>query len=246
MKYSCHSRTAFTLIELLIVIAIIAILAGLLLSSIAKIQTTAQQTQSLNNLRQWGSALNLLLSDRGNRLPWEGQPITPTSATAWYNVLPPYMSQLPMSKMTVATYPKAGQKSVWINPAVPTFVNNNYQSKFLFCYAMNYYLSTGALPQLNVARIAKPSATVFLAETLDSYANLNPTYIVALFLKGDILKPDGTWTAQADAAANFLFCDGHVSLKKRREFDPNFGGTATKSPPDPNFTFLPYVGAVQQ
>jgi prepilin-type N-terminal cleavage/methylation domain-containing protein/prepilin-type processing-associated H-X9-DG protein len=246
MNHKYRTRTAFTLLELLIVIAIIAILAALLLGSMGKIQSNAQQVQSLSNLRQFGAALNLSLGDRNNNLPWEGQPITIASRTAWYNVLPPYMNELPMSKMTPTTYPRAGQKSVWINPAVPTWENNQFKYQFLFCYAMNYYLSTGAIPMLNVARIAKPSATVFLSETIDNYANSNPAYIKALFLKGDILKPDGTWTPQADAGANFLFCDGHVALKKRSEFDSKFGANSLKSPPDPNFTFVPYTGAAQQ
>ncbi len=62
-------RRAFTLVEMLVVIAIIAILAGLLLPAISKGKEAGRGAACLSNLHQIGLALQMYAGENNNKLP---------------------------------------------------------------------------------------------------------------------------------------------------------------------------------
>lgn len=78
---------AFTLLELLVVVAIISILATLLFPAIRNALESAHSTNCKNNLRNWGTAVFLYMQQNDGRLP---SSLTGTSAThkpkstTWY------------------------------------------------------------------------------------------------------------------------------------------------------------------
>ena len=99
---TCSTRVrienGFSLIELLAVMAMIALLTSLLLSAVSKAKEAARATACLSNLRQIGLALQLYTQDNGNRLPVmrDQAPLTNNpSAGMWpgmETVLKPYLS----------------------------------------------------------------------------------------------------------------------------------------------------------
>jgi prepilin-type processing-associated H-X9-DG protein/prepilin-type N-terminal cleavage/methylation domain-containing protein len=72
MKVNARIRTsiAFTLIELLLVIAIIAILAALLLPTLQQAQARSRRVQCLSQLKQIGLSLHSFAHDHENKFPW--------------------------------------------------------------------------------------------------------------------------------------------------------------------------------
>lgn len=98
----------FTLIELLVVIAIIAILAAMLLPALALAKQKSQQAKCLSNLKQWGYAFHMYVSDNRDYPPtdgfynssWPGDGPdgagTAADPYAWFNELPSYMATQPL------------------------------------------------------------------------------------------------------------------------------------------------------
>lgn len=64
-----RARSAFTLIELLTVIAIIGILAAILIPTVSKVRETASKGVLSSNYRQIGQAISLFVADNRDRYP---------------------------------------------------------------------------------------------------------------------------------------------------------------------------------
>ena len=74
-------RTAFTVIELLVVVAILSVLAAILFPALARVRAEAKRTACIANLRQIGLALGMYREDY-EELPPMLSNITPAYVTA--------------------------------------------------------------------------------------------------------------------------------------------------------------------
>jgi prepilin-type N-terminal cleavage/methylation domain-containing protein len=179
-------RAGFTLVELLVVMAIISVLASLLLPALASTKSKARATQCLNNLRQIGIASTLYASDNDDSLPrseHQGQ--------TWVASLRPY----------------GGTTNIYRCPSDPN-------RKRLYSFAINDFLLPHADGHdfTRTTRIHSPAETLYLAECADAYEDSDHYHFHD---PEDGGYSPAAFSAQVavlrhQAAASYLFIDAHV------------------------------------
>ncbi len=85
-----HARKAFTLVELLIVIGIIALLISILLPTLGRAREQAVTFQCLSNLRQCGIAFFEYAQDYHDIMPYPTTTLNP--GQLWFNAIDPYLA----------------------------------------------------------------------------------------------------------------------------------------------------------
>lgn len=92
------SRVAFTLVELLVVVSIIALLVGILLPSLGGARRSGQRASCAANLKQIGTGMRMYLNDSNDYLPNAPplpslQPPTGVEQPGIATVLKPYLTE---------------------------------------------------------------------------------------------------------------------------------------------------------
>jgi prepilin-type processing-associated H-X9-DG protein len=214
--YHSKSEKRISLREVLIGLAILVVLAVVLSAILMKQKAEATRVASSRNLQQWGIALNLYLIDNENQLPETGaEPVAAEQKKAWFNALPPYISQSPLADLPEGKRPRPGVPSIWIDPAsAPVRVWD--PAVFFFNYGMNKFLQPDAgTRSFRIYEINFPSHVVFMTET-DGYSP-------AIGPENVAFRHGGVRPTNPKAEAHVLFCDGHVQPVTRQQLvnDPN-------------------------
>lgn len=110
-------RAAFTLIELLTVIGIIAILAALLFPVFATARGKAREITCISNLRQIGLAIRMYAQDYDEFYPWAVDPTDKYTPIIW-SPHPEFQAQIPfMPFMHEVLQPYVRSKEIFHCPA---------------------------------------------------------------------------------------------------------------------------------
>jgi prepilin-type N-terminal cleavage/methylation domain-containing protein/prepilin-type processing-associated H-X9-DG protein len=199
-----HNRHAFSLVELLVVIGIIAILIGLLMPAMQKARVQARSIACQSNLRQIGQAMLMYANDnRGWLFPPERGLIVPPNER-WFR----YVLKYPPPRDQTSTDERDWTPPIMLCPAddpSPTYYHS--------------YLVNGHLVDHKVLYSSKPPG-----------AGLDSTNVVVMGEKltvatnyyVEILRGSTTYFAQVDefrhgrqAGSNYLFLDLHAGPRAK-------------------------------
>ena len=205
------------------VIAIIAILAGLLLPALAKAKAKAQTISCLNNQRQWSLGLRMYADEFKDEVPEEGNIgssiADPVNADAWYNSVSPYVgSKFTLVDLYIATPPTPplpGSRSIFSCPAAaqPAVTPSLMRAYFMLGensrLCINKDTRAAGVRQTRISSVTKPTDTVFMAEVDGNPANPNAA----------IASTTGYYAiGRHDRRGNFAMLDGSSRTVRTNDF----------------------------
>jgi prepilin-type N-terminal cleavage/methylation domain-containing protein len=216
-KAQTTKQNGFTLIELLTVISVIAILAGILITTIGRVRLEARKSVSSSNIRQLALALNLYSVSNNGYLPYQMDPETNRD---WSGILvdEDFLEEDAVFQAPEDTFTRRfdGQaRSYAINSSKWTYLENGYMSPW---------------PKDRQEKPSKatliPSNIVLVAENFGGAADNSGAVVgVAEFEGLDALTRD----FYEDQGAFYGLADGSVIFKLSEEMneyrpDTDYGG----------------------
>lgn len=198
---SLPGRRGLTLVESLVVIAIIGLLAAVLLPVFSKIRYPVRITKCVSNLRQIHTAFELYAADNNNYYP-------PVRVAASDQNYPHFLREYIPTKNR---YGGGQQPNIYLCPEKLNIGGHTSASH----YGVNRHLydaQGGLANPLNKLTIADPSRTILLADTRQLTSGIMSSTIGNGNPPGTVQGPTPLQFKHANGSANILHADGHVAF----------------------------------
>ena len=220
-------QRAFSLVELLVVIGIIAVLIGVLLPALSRAQAAAKRVQCLSNLRQLATASSVYAANNKNSFPPAYYSSSNGQVAYGYNWDFTTILDLNTGKKSIVpgllwmgqTNPQIQQCPVFegrSNTAADPHTGYNYNTSYIGHGDLE--LSPGKLvPPARMNQVRKPSETALFGDgEWKNGANKFMRAPIANPLDPHSVVSAGTQGFRHRGMTNIAFCDGHAeSLKDR-------------------------------
>lgn len=191
MTAGLNPRSAFTLVELLVVVAIIAILMAIVLPGAGRMLDRSRTTKCSSNLRQIGMALNSYADDHNEFYPAVYDGTAGDGSSTWIWKMKEYLA-MPENSMGSSPLPRAA--GVFI---CPSFKSTDPRA---VSYALNGYMIPASVAWQRRRLVVPQSQTILAVEISRNMETFTPTMVGG----GDISR------RHFGNSANYLYCDGHV------------------------------------
>ena len=224
----------FTLVELLIVIAIIAALAAIGFSVAQSAKGKSQQAGAMHKMRDLGIAFGAYTTDKNGLMPFEDSTGTddwqnaarPENQEAWYNALPRLMNAKPVGELGLSN------PIGFYDPAYPLFIPgapypgaDKRLGAPIFAIGMNSRLQRksedGVKKQGQFAQIQSPSKTVIFLER--GLPNDKKTFSGQRGFDGSPKANARAFAARHNQQGALIFADGHAEMHKASDLITSSG-----------------------
>lgn len=214
---SKRNRAAFTLIELLTVIAIVGVLAGILIATVGSVRANARTAVCQSNLRQMGAAFLLYAADNRGQLPMPQENGVIWPQNTWMHKLQPHLEQRKVRTTTENVQLAFG--GVFGCPAKPDRDLSRPGDAYRISYGMNTFDAANAGESSKyiarrVQELAHPAITMLVMDRGMFNAQGEPVSMGPYVINRNYIYRDaiGLWHGGKD---NVLFVDGHVEALPR-------------------------------
>lgn len=212
----------FTLVELLVTIAVIAVLAAMLLPALSRARLAASRARCVSNLHQLGLAGQMYWEDNSGQAFRYGGTLTNSGRLYWFGWIGAGAEGDRLFKPEEgALHPYLKGRGVELCPSLDRCVSP-FKAKAgspTYSYGYNLYLSAAkADPPVNIGRISKPSERVFLADAAQvntwqaPASQANPMLEEWYYVDNSTQQPNGHFRHRE--RANAVFMDGHVAAER--------------------------------
>ncbi len=204
---SSPSKSGFTLVELLVVVAAIALLTALLLPVMGRVRESGRRNTCLSNMKQLGLAFQQYAQDNSNRLPDSGSYQYWNLGGHWIKGNakidadgPPYATTGAAADVEGgAIYPYAKDARIFACPS------NRDKDIKKATYSMNC-----AIGSMSIVRMRTPTDIVLLVD--EAHNNDGFFYATDNVASGAVGTSTDALTDLHNGGGNLLFCDGHVKF----------------------------------
>lgn len=227
MRRMADNILRFTLVELLVVVAVIAILFALLLPSLKKAKEAAQSIHCKSNLAQLGKLNYLYASDHKDYLPL-GRNLP---AYYWRCRLGDYV--YPQKSLTWVGDPLLC-KGIFLCPSFPAQLMS-LASDYRGGYGWNWkYMGYSGEPWggegdgynfQRLGKIPRPSITIVLGDTTDWYASGAEYQLMSLYYPSST-SPTPPVGNRHSSGVNLTWVDGHASWMSQNALRAGYDGKA--------------------